>query len=232
VCSDSIAAIELQSPVVVVMKNTCGQAFTYHLSGGGVQFVGSQDIHADVSYDETEFVIPLGMQSNVDGQCSYSLHLYAARQLLDPTTGQTLESGTDVLTIGVAIIFIVVLFTFSMFDKYVRLRIAKVLNVATRGERILATLFPKQVRDRMFEEDDKAAANGTAMKNDLQLPEQLYHAPTICLTSMLASSRTMGGQQASVDGGEMSGDELQEILYKSKPIADLFPETTILFAGM
>jgi hypothetical protein len=233
--TDSITTLVLQSSVFAVLKNTCGQSFTYNISAGQVAFIGPEDLHNHVSFHDTEYIIPLGTQRTDAGQCSYSLYLYSAQQQLDLMTENPLNPhGIDWVTAWIVIMFIILLYIFCVFDTYVKLRNARVLNVASRGERILATLFPKQVRDRMFEEEDKAAATGTAMKNDLKLPEQLYHAPDMCVKTVLSTDRLFNkrGHPTSVDGGEMSGDELQEFLYKSKPIADLFPETTILFAGM
>jgi hypothetical protein len=243
--TDTISSLALKSTMFGVLKNTCGQSYNYFIGYERIEFLGPRDIQHDV-IENTEYIISLGEQRNETGQCSYSLYLYKAQPKLDPTLIPSLrsylsssEKRTNAWAIGFALVFIAIMSTFCMYDKYVKMRNAKVLAVATRGERILATLFPKQVRERMFAEEEKAAAVGTAMQSDLQLPEQLYHAPKSYLKTILASGTLLDkrkrlngvGSDTSGNDGEMTCDEIEQIMYKSKPIADLFPETTILFAG-
>jgi hypothetical protein len=231
-----------------VLRNTCGQGFMYHFAKGQVNFLGPENMlsHLPLLFNAgNEYIIPLGSQINFTSQCSYSLHLYQDQTGFDPvslTNDYSImpEASIDYWSVWLGIVFLVILYAFCMYDQYVTMRTGKVLNVALRGDRILSTLFPKQVRERMFADDEKAAAAGTAMQSDLELPEQLYHAPKAYLKSILDSgtlldkkrklsgSRSTGG---NVDEGELTCDEIQDILYKSKPIADLFPETTVLFAG-
>lgn len=92
-----------------------------------------------------------------------------------------------------------------MYDNFVRKRNAKVVSAAARSNAIISSLFPANVRQRMFQEaDEKKSAE---------------HAPKSRLKSMMAN-------------GDFNTTKEDDIMYKSKPIADLFPETTILFADI
>ena len=94
-----------------------------------------------------------------------------------------------------------------MYDRFVHRRNTMVVGVAARSNEIISSLFPTQVRDRLFAEKDEADK-----------------APKSKLKSMLVSGNFL---EVNADGGDDA-----DFMYKSKPIADLFPETTILFADI
>lgn len=173
--------------------------------------MGVGDKH-DRSYDDTEVTVPLTRyESNetkfVDGHCVYSLHLYSSN-----TFKESSESNLPLIcAVCVAVIFFVMALTFCVYDEFVRRRNSKVVKAAARSNAIVSSLFPSQVRDRLFaEKEDEQESN-----DKTQAPRNLK--------SMLSS-----GEFLHPNIGE---DDDDEIMYKSKPIADLFPETTILFAG-
>lgn len=95
---------------------------------------------------------------------------------------------------------------FSMYDWFVRMRNKKVIGAAVRSGAIVSSLFPSSVRDRLYKEaEENAAANARIQK--WMVPE-------------------------SGARGETLQNNKSAIAYDSKPIADLFPETTILFADI
>ncbi len=100
-----------------------------------------------------------------------------------------------------------------MFDRFVGRRNRKMLVAMTQTNAIVSSLFPSNVRDRIFaqakdESDEKKALNGK---------------------SRLKSYLSTGNDEDNEAAG--GGDENDQYMYKTKPIADLFPETTVLFAG-
>jgi class 3 adenylate cyclase len=92
-----------------------------------------------------------------------------------------------------------------MYDRFVRRRNKTMVHAAARSNAILSSLFPSQIRDRLFAEKDENAAPKTKLKN-----------------MMMSGSLSKKWDEGKDD----------ELVYKSKPIADLFPETTILFADI
>jgi Adenylate and Guanylate cyclase catalytic domain len=93
-----------------------------------------------------------------------------------------------------------------MYDSFVRRRNTTMVHAAARSNAILSSLFPAQIRDRLFAEKDEDAAAKTDRMNILSADE-------------------LGKKWDN-------SNEVNELLYTSKPIADLFPETTILFADI
>lgn len=221
--------------ITAVLRNTCNESFTYELEGrrvgaGIIQldigfvnvaltvkhfprtisqaaFLGVGDLH-DPKYEDTEVVVPLPTYTNnetvtTSGHCVYSLSLY-----FSDAFKSTSESNTATFcTVAVAIIFMLMVGTFCMYDRFVRRRNMTIVNEAARSNAMISSLFPTQVRDRLF-----AARDDNASK-----------APEANLKSMMHS-----GSFADV----RADGEASDIMYKSKPIADLFPETTILFADI
>jgi Adenylate and Guanylate cyclase catalytic domain len=175
-------------------------------------YLGVGDMH-DPKHDDTEVVIPLAHYKynetmSAQGHCLYSMSLYYSDAFES-------ETGTHVAvfcTVAIAIIFILMAGTFAMYDHFVRRRNSKVVSAAAKSNAIISSLFPTQVRERLFaekEEQQLGASSGTKSK----------------LKSMLTSGSFMEVKAT---------DEVDEneFMYKSKPIADLFPETTILFADI
>jgi hypothetical protein len=96
-------------------------------------------------------------------------------------------------------IFLVMALTFYMFNRYIQRRNAKVVMAAAKSNAIVSTIFPSTVRDRLFQSADAHAAASTGLKAFLK-----------------------SDQQTGEEGGT------DELLYQTKPIADLFPEVCIL----
>jgi hypothetical protein len=92
--------------------------------------------------------------------------------------------------------------TFCVYDGFVGKRNQIVVNAATRSNAIVSSLFPSQVRDRLFmEAHQKEAAND---------PKRLK----------------LGEAAADKLKGVAGGYDDSAPLYSDRPIADLFPETS------
>ena len=71
------------TPLVVVLKNTCGKAFSYKVIGSKAKFMGRGDLH-DSRYDEMEAISPLfGYVHGLSSECNYTLHIYPTREMED-----------------------------------------------------------------------------------------------------------------------------------------------------
>lgn len=197
--------------IQVVLKNTCGQAFTYDIVGDSAVYLGAEDLH-DTRYNHMEVQIDLAryirpeIVTQTPGHCMYSFSVFPSDKYFVAN-----ESKTPLyFTMVVASTFFLMAFTFFVYDRFVQRRNIKVLDAAARSNMIVSSLFPSNVRDRLFQ-NDASASKKTSI-----------HAPA---KSQLKNFLTDDGES-----GE-SIDEESEIL-KTKPIADLFPETTILFADI
>lgn len=176
--------------------------------------MGHGDLH-DRNFDFTEAQTPLvqSIDSSDDRfrlSCVYDIYTYSSTGFHE----QTWSELPMVFTITVSLVFISTMLIFCMYDCFVRRRNEKVVNVAAQSNAIISSLFPTNVRDRLFQEakenQKKQTKHGKAPKSSLQ--------------TMLKS-----GKLNDTTNEEEDDDDF---MYKSKPIADLFPETTILFADI
>jgi hypothetical protein len=145
------------------------------------------------------------------GSCAYKFVLYPTRTFED----EYRTSLPLVMTLIVGCIFAVMASTFFLYDCFVQRRNAKVLSVAARSGAIVSSLFPSTVRDRLFDQG----------KPSDDIPQGSERSTT---KSTNKFKHFMEGERDNMDLGEEGDDDI----LKTKPIADLFPATTILFADI
>ena len=103
--------------------------------------------------------------------------------------------------------FVLMTSTFLLYDRFVAKRNAVVTSAAARSDAIVTSMFPSNVRDRLYEE---AAVNA----NDPSAP------------------RPKEEEMAPLPSNSSHNQVDENGRFKTKPIADLFPETTIMFADL
>lgn len=94
-------------------------------------------------------------------------------------------------------------------------RTNRIVHEAAQSNAIVSSLFPEALRDRLFDGNDGSDSGANMSK--------AFHSGKHGLKNFLLGNKDM-------DIGN-DNDEQQHTLKKHKPIADLFPETTIMFAG-
>jgi hypothetical protein len=146
--------------------------------------------------------------ASVEGHCLFYLHVYPSAVFAERYNSSNPVQATTMLVFA----FAFMITAFLMFDRFVGRRNRKLLVAMSQTNAIVSSLFPSNVRDRIFaqakdESDEKKALNGKSR-----------------LKTYLSSGNDGEDEMAG-------GDENDQYMYKTKPIADLFPETTVLFAG-
>jgi class 3 adenylate cyclase len=155
---------------------------------------------------------------DVPGHCVYTFTVYPTKEF-EETYHSNLPS---LMTLVVALAFCLMILTFLAYDWFVQRHNQTVVGAAARANGILSSLFPKNVRDRLLEEreleeeEEKAAGH----KKILDLPS----TNKARLTSFFNNDADELKLQDDADD--------DDFMYKSKPIADLYPETTILFGDI
>ena len=160
--------------LVVVIRNTCGQAYTYHIDGAEPTFIGPNDYH-DPKYDnDVEFTsFPLmdkssywtsssestfGHEQGYWNEEDYDAQRHCAyRFLVYPSETFEAEFKTTnpaVSACVVAGIFVFTIAAFLVYDFLVEKRQSVVLKVATRSNAIINTLYPSMFRDRVFQDSE------------------------------------------------------------------------------
>jgi len=142
-----------------------------------------------------------GLFLNQDS-CPLSLKVYPSRNYYN-----TFDKSTPtIVTFSVALVFVFTAILFLVYDRLVEKRQHIVLNKAATSTAIVSSLFPKNVRDRLMQENtkcDKTDKTGSLMAPHHRLKSFLTHP-------------------GSGDGKD----------FGLQPIADLFPHTTVLFADI
>jgi class 3 adenylate cyclase len=153
---------------------------------------------------------------DVPGHCVYTFTIYPTEEF-----EEDFHSDLPVLMfLVVAAAFGLMICTFFAYDWFVQRHNKMVVGAAARANGILSTLFPKNVRDRLLEERELEESKIAGLKKPL--PDQPGNKAR--LTSFLNNEVNEQNTQDDADD--------DDFMYKSKPIADLFPETTIMFGDI
>jgi class 3 adenylate cyclase len=154
---------------------------------------------------------------DVPGHCVYTITIYPTSEF----ENKYHKKLKVAMTWCVAAAFLFMTLTFLAYDWFVQRRYQKVVGAAARSNAILSSLFPKNVRDRLFAEK--------AMEEDAKHAGQ--KKPLLDLPGNKARLTSFLNNEADGMRNETDADE-DDFMYKTKPIADLFPDTTILFADI
>jgi len=191
--------------IIIVLHNSCQEPYTYQINGGAVLLLGHGDLH-DPAYDKyvrtasfrsvdhVEDGTAIGMDLHQDA-CPYGIDVYPSNDFLAEYQSTT----PFVVTFSVACVFLFTVIMFFVYDRLVERRQTILMRKATKTHEIVASLFPKNVREQLLQEDDNRK-NG-------------YVAPNHRLRSFLA------------DGQDCNASN-------QAPIADLYPNATVLFADI
>ncbi|GKZ00827.1 hypothetical protein MPSEU_001034400 [Mayamaea pseudoterrestris] len=197
--------------ILVQVQVTCGGSFTYMLNGrealyAGKGLLGKANDERHVKSFPFAEVTRFTEDNEQDFDCLYALNVVATESF-----EQTFfTSGPIVFAFVVAMTFVVTACVFAVYDYTVFRRQAKLLSTAERTNAIVSSLFPKDVRDRIMAEAEEQARQESAK-------------PTKAFGSSAKN-------QLKAILGEH--DHATDTIFKTKPIADLFPDVTIMFADL
>lgn len=207
-----------QDGLVVVVNNECGMSFTYELNGAEPTYLGEGDLH-DHQYEDyalsvnftelSEFIIGGDLQTYYQGlpiatsYCMYNVTIFPSEVM------ETKYRSNDpiIFTYSVIAIFLVTSICFLGYDKLVADRQQKVLRSAQRSNAIISSLFPSNIRERLFVD----GAHGGA---------EIFQPNKARLRNFLH------------DEEDPSTSEGATGAIKSRPIADLFTDCTVMFADI
>lgn len=178
-----------------VLSSSCGDTYTYQLDDGEIKFLGLGDQHDNFYSHMVEELVLIdeSMETHV-GHCACTLLVYPSGEL----RSKFHSNVPAIFACVMAEVFFVMAFFFFSYDKCVQARNKKVEKQAIKTNAIVASFFPKNIRDRSLDESGKGNEN---------------------------SGGHLGGfmsRNAASSSGEM----------EDKPIADLFPHCTVLYADI
>jgi len=211
--------------VDIVVSNSCGQNYTFRVNANTneLDLIGEGDLH-DTKFSEhvygsafeeyNSIVTSASKAGDAVDQlidfCRYRFLIYPRQELRD----EHVTNEPIILTILVCTIFVFTTLVFFLYDFFVRRRQRLVMDRATRTGEIVSSLFPENVRERLY---------NSPAKNQLIRIDDEDHLDT---DSTVKSSSNFRSPKASIKSF-LSANE--NGLLGSEPIADLFPDTTVVF---
>ena len=190
----------------VVVRSTCGDVFTYYFDGETPVFLGMEDLH-DLEYDIFERSAEISPnRTNVEKGCTFSVSVYPSKQFEENYR----TSEPALYAVFAAAGFILAVIVFAVYDLFVQRRHVSLMAAANRSNAIVSSFFPKGIRDRVLND-----------RNEQQEDSPLWSG----------FSRAPRAQIKSYLDDEQSGDTFVH-LSGSKPLAELFPDVTIMFGDI
>ena len=187
----------------LVLNNSCGEAITWELQGNKAVFAGLGDLH-DTDYDSHKVHSPLGLFEDDELAAELGVCFFTLNFYPSSVFEDDYISNRPVIsTVIVGAVFISIMAAFLAYDSFQRRRNTKV---------IIMSLFPSTVRDRILE-PVRAKKESKKSKND----------------PFSYSSSDKKQLQNFLDGHH---EREQAATMGTKSIADLFLETTIMFADI
>mmetsp|Transcript_1718 Transcript_1718/g.4427 ORF Transcript_1718/g.4427 Transcript_1718/m.4427 type:complete len:967 (-) Transcript_1718:770-3670(-) len=203
--------------LIVVFENPCNPTFTYQINGPNVTFIGVGDFHEKkynhmaVSKSLSELSSSAMKESSYSGIqldeefCPFKMTVYPS-QITKNQHSSEIPMYFAVVTV---IVFAATALTFIIYDFWVERRQRIVMKTAMSTTKLVASLFPDLVIDRMLPSLQESASSVNQPKK---------------LQSFLKRER---------DDELLSQQfEMRSARSFSKPIADLFPDTTVFFADI
>lgn len=212
--------------IIAVLENTCEQAYTYLVSGPEASYVGTGDLH-DSRYDgmevTTNFGAYVGYTDDIldgrAGQCLYRLRIYPSREMEESFVTNVPRRFTLIL----ASTFLFTCIVFIVYDCLVERRQKVVLSSAQKSGAVVASLFPKEVRDRLYEDKNQEKRNDKSyffndpspptvapkLEDDCMAIADLYPECTVCFLDIV------GFTQWSSEREPWQVFKLLETIYKT-----------------
>ena len=198
--------------LITQVEVSCGDSFTYLLNGREAEYVGLGLVGSafDKRYKRT---FPFSEKTRykddhtAEYDCEYNIHVLATTEFQEAF----FTNSPIIFSVAVSCCFLIFALVFFMYDWNVRRRQNKLLHTAERTNAIVSNLFPKDVRERIMADAEEQAANEyTQKRNSIVLRQSGSGQIKELLEESTAATS----------------------IFKTKPIADLFPEVTVMFADL
>ncbi|KAL3939709.1 MAG: hypothetical protein SGARI_001271, partial [Bacillariaceae sp.] len=217
--------------MVVVTEVTCqGQddaiVFSYALHGTSPEYLGFGD-HHNPKYESLVHHAYLDDHSHADNSdhhihnevepvCVYSLRIYPSAQV----EAQNTTNEPIIFTMVMVMLFVATAIGFVVYDFFVQRRQRNATADLLKSTAIVSSLFPAEIRDRLLQDEEDKQKNKRSSLDDVGGTQKFR------LQNFLDEE----GEEAEKNkAANKKGDG---VILDSKPIADLFPNTTVLFADI
>lgn len=181
--------------IVLVLEDGCDEPYTYQINGEEVVPLGRGDLH-DTKYDRFERSASFLEIKNIDDgtknglrlnheKCPYQVRVYPSYLFYDQYNSKT----PIAITCAVALVFLFTVFMFFLYDRLVEKRQQLIMRKAKQTHGIVASLFPKNVRDRILQKHDSNEGDaGTRIKSFMSKGEQANDVESTAIADLFPDS--------------------------------------------
>ncbi|KAG7355294.1 adenylate and guanylate cyclase catalytic domain containing protein [Nitzschia inconspicua] len=208
--------------ILVVFESDCVQDFTYEVNGPNVVYLGAGTFHdakydhmtqgslvSDLKFFATQDSTYTGLPL-VDTFCPLSVSVHASSKMEAAYTSNT----PWIFALVTAFVFLLTVVAFSLYNYVVEKRQQIVLKSAVTTNAIVSSLFPEGIKQQLMETQAKEHLS------DDTIPKSKLH-----------SFLNDGTRNDNKFEGE-TGSTYDVASRNAKQIAELFPETTVMFADI
>lgn len=195
---------------VVVLENECDGSFTYQIDGAEVKTLGVGDLH-DTTFSNKNISTYLndGLIIQDGSRTGVKLTQGGCPYSLHVYPSQDMydEYNTNqplIITMCILFVFLFTVLMFFFYDYLVERRQQLVVNTAAQSNSIVSSLFPEHMKKRLMHEKEEAQAQS-------------------------ANANKKGNLKSFLNNGTQGGVFPET---RKKPLADLFLETTVMFADI
>ncbi|CAB9499730.1 Receptor-type guanylate cyclase gcy [Seminavis robusta] len=151
---------ETVTGILSVVRNDCGQVFTYKVSGKEAYYLGPED-HHDPKFDDLAIIVELGWHTHPDftttpGHCQYTMFVYPTDEFKDGYT----TALPVMFAVVVACTFSFVAIVFFIYDCFVQRRNLELAQDAARSDMLVSSLFPSEIKDKLLAQQDVGDGKG------------------------------------------------------------------------
>mmetsp|Transcript_12927 Transcript_12927/g.30656 ORF Transcript_12927/g.30656 Transcript_12927/m.30656 type:complete len:1240 (-) Transcript_12927:54-3773(-) len=222
----------------VVLSNDCGDVSTLQVRGPDVTVISdTEDVH-DSQFDSMVIRHTFGQvptrwassssnddedhrrrlqsveQTNSSFWCTFDFAIYPTAEFQAQSED---DDETTLYPLGIVMIFVFTTAVFLLHDTFIARRQARIEETAARSNAIVQSLFPAQVRERLLMGSDEKASQHISIGNEEKTPNP---GDSVQPTAKEAAH--------ALEDGDLVTDRL----LRTKPIADLFPNATVMFADI
>ncbi len=210
--------------------------FTIAIQGEDASYLGQGELYE--SRYATHGVTASFGQAFTDGDhaCRYFISVYPSSQGYEDSSS---DNAALVWTLVVVAVILVTASVFLVYDSIVQQKEKKMMDSAAKTNAIVSSLFPADVRDRLLGKQKRSKNNkssvvlspggaGNVDSSKFRLKHYLAEEDV----SEEAGAAPEGAKMNHLDDAKVKEALAGADVYDTKPIAELFPNTTVLFADI
>jgi hypothetical protein len=134
--------------IICVVENECDDIFSFRLDGEKAEYKGRTDIH-DREFDD--MVEVYDFTTTGVRYCPYTLRVYPSIEFRN----NHVNKQPIVYSVSMALVVLFISIVSLTYDFYVQRRMKRVLKSAKESRAIVSSLFPANVRDRLFQQEEE-----------------------------------------------------------------------------